>query len=64
MIPVDALYKDFNFYGYIQGDLVKNPTPNFQLSVRVWDTCTAAYDIVSNTFNNMEIEIGSGLSVT
>lgn len=60
MVPVDALYIDYNFYGWIEGALVSDPTPTFYLPVRVWDSCAVAFNLSWDIFSDIEIEIGSG----
>ena len=63
ILPANALYIDFNFYGWISGALVADHSPIFELPIRIWDSCAAAYDLSWFPFNDLELELGSGVSV-
>jgi len=63
IVPENALYIDYNFYGWVEGALVPDRSPIFELPIRIWDSCAAAYDLSRFPFSDMELEIGSGVGV-
>jgi len=61
---LNAFYVDFNFYGWIEGELLQNPSPTFTFKIRIWDTCAAAYDFSWNDLQDVEVEIDSGVGAS
>lgn len=57
VVPAGQPYKDFNFYGWVVGDLVSQPSPTYYLVVRVWDSCAVeyVYDFIWDTFTDMQV---------
>ena len=55
IVPNNAPYIDFNFYGWIEGAKVTDHSPTFLLPIRVWDSCAAALDFYWNSFNDMQL---------
>ena len=64
IVPSNAPYIDFNFYGWIEGALVPDHSPQFVLPIRIWDSCAAALDFYWNQFSDMQIVIGSNKTLT
>jgi hypothetical protein len=53
IISPDLIKKTYNFYGWIESPKLRAPSPQFNWTVNVYDTCAAFYEMAWTPFSAM-----------